>query len=466
MNQWADTRVRPYVTLPLPPPIKGGGNLLLVNFYGDFREMYSYEKQVLPNGLRVLYIQLPHIHSVVMASYIGVGSRYEAEEELGLTHVLEHMLFRGTKSFQSSLEFLQAVDDTGGEIEAYTSPEHSAVLLQVHSKYCQKGLKLLGDVVLGGRFRQEDLVTEKLIIQEEIGQFMDNKGDYICIDDLSYNLMWKTGDLDASSFGDKKTVEKISREDLERHYCRFFVPKNMVLCIGGNFDRKEMGKWVADSFGQFQGKLEVEKPFRAVEQKAPKIVFKNTPSRMIYLKLCHKAYPYKHPKVLITYLIADVLGGGTSSRLLSNIRERMGLVYEITSYPTLFSDVGSVDIYTYTKKANLEKTVKAIVEEIHKLVEDGITQEELKRTEERVFSQMQLAMDSPLSMASWFGIEELLISPEKPERPEVQSEKVHNIRLEEVAEVIKEIFVPEKRNLVAVGSTGWLERKRVRRLLG
>ncbi|MEK7242382.1 MAG: insulinase family protein, partial [Planctomycetota bacterium] len=169
--------------------------------------MYNYEKQVLPNGLRVLYIQLPHIHSVVMAAYIGAGSRYEAEEELGITHVLEHMLFRGTKSFQSSLEFLQAVDDTGGEIEAYTSPEYSAVLLQVHSKYCQKGLKLLGDVVLGGCFRQEDLATEKLIIQEEIGQFMDNKGDYICIDDLSYNLMWKTGALDASSFGDKKTVE-------------------------------------------------------------------------------------------------------------------------------------------------------------------------------------------------------------------------------------------------------------------
>ena len=427
--------------------------------------MYSYEKQILPNGLRVLYIQLPHIHSVVMAAYIGVGSRYESEEELGITHILEHMLFRGTKSFQSSLEFLQAVDDTGGEIDAYTSPEHSAVLLQVHSKYCQKGLRLLGDVVLGGRFRQEDLATEKLIIQEEIGQFMDTKGDYICIDDLSYNLMWKTGALDASSFGDKKTVAKISRENLEEHYRRFFVPENMVLCIGGNFDRKEAGKWVAEGFGQLQGKLEVQKPFHAVEQKAPKIVFKNTPSRMVSLKLCHKAYPYKHPKVLITYLIADVLGGGTSSRLLSNIRERMGLVYEIASYPTLFSDVGSVDIYTYTKKANFEKTVKAIMGEIHGLVEQGITQEELRRTEERVFSQMQLTMDSPLSMASWFGIEELLISPDKPERPEVQAEKVHNVKLEEVAAVTKEIFVPEKRNLVAVGSTGWLERKRVRRLL-
>lgn len=428
--------------------------------------MYSYEKQVLPNGLRVLYIQLPHLHSVVTAVYIGVGSRYEAEEKLGLSHFLEHMLFRGSKGFQSSFELLQAVDDIGGEIDAYTSPEHSAVLLQVHSKYYQKGLRLLGAVVLGGYFRPEDLETERRIIQEEIGQFMDSKGDYICIDDLSYNLMWRTASLDAASFGDKKTVEKISKEDLESHYCRFFVPDNMVLCISGNFDRREAEKCIADIFGRFHGKLEVEKPLFAVEQKAPRSVFKHTSSRTVYFKFCHKAYPYKHPKVLITYLIADVLGGGISSRLLSNIRERLGLVYEINCYPTLFSDVGSVDIYTYTKRTNFEKTVKAIMEEIYKLVEYGITQEELERTEKRVFSQMQLTMDSPMAMAGWFGIEELLVSPDKPERPEVQAEKVHNIKLEEVAEVTREIFVPERRNLVAVGSTSWWERKKIRKLLG
>jgi predicted Zn-dependent peptidase len=428
--------------------------------------MYTYEKQVLPNGLRVLYIQLPHIHSVVMAAYVGVGSRYEAEGKLGISHVLEHMLFRGAKEFKSSLELLQAVDDIGGEIDAYTSPEHSAVLLQIHNKYFQRGLYLLSDVVLGGNFRPEDLETEKLIIQEEIGQFTNEKGDYICIDDLAYNLMWRTESLNVSSYGDKRTVERVSSQDLEEHYCKFFVPENVVLCISGNFDRQEAEKWVADIFGQFQGKLGVRKPPQAEEQKGPRTAFKKSPSRTVHLKLCHKSFPYKHPKVLITYLVADVLGGGTSSRLLSNIREKLGLVYEIASYPTLFSDVGSLDIYTYTKKANFEKTIKAIMNEINKLVRYGITPDELKRTEERVFSQMQLVMDSPLAMSNWFGIEELLISPEKPERPEVQSEKVHNIRLDEVSEVVREIFVPERCNLAVVGPIGWMERKKVRKLLG
>ncbi len=428
--------------------------------------MYSYEKQVLPNGLRVLYIHLPHIHSVVMAAYVGVGSRYEEEQKLGISHFLEHMLFRGSRSFKSSLELLQAVDDIGGEIDAYTSPEHTAVLLQVHSRHCQRGLELLADVVLGGHFREVDLETERRIIQEEIGQFMDSKGDYICIDDLSYNIMWKTGSVSAASFGDKRTISKISREDIEEHYWRFFVPENMVLCVSGNFNKESTARWVGDVFSKFYGNLEVQKPLLTIEQKTPRNFFRKITSKTIYMKLCHRAFPYRHPKVLIMYLIADVLGGGISSRLLSSVRESLGLVYEISSYPTLFSDVGSVDIYTYTKKANFEKTVRAIMDEIKKLVDHGITQTELKRIEERVFSQMQLTMDSPISMASWFGIEELLISPSKPERPEVQAEKVHNIKPEEVAEVIREIFAPERRNLVVVGSTSWWERKKIRKLLG
>ncbi|HHT9117405.1 MAG TPA: M16 family metallopeptidase [Candidatus Hypogeohydataceae bacterium YC38] len=427
--------------------------------------MYTYSKEILPNGLRILYIQMPHIHSVVMAAYVGVGSRYEVEEKLGLSHLLEHMLFRGPRGFRSSFELLQTIDDIGGELDAYTSPEHSAILIQVHKKHCKQGLEILGDILLGGKFRHEDMETEKHIVQEEISQFMDNKGDYICIDDLSYNLMWKKGSMNAASFGDRKTIARISREDLEGHYSRFFVPENVVLCMSGNFDKEEASLWVRNIFENFQGKLDVEKPGLSTDQKAPRCIFKKVHSQMIHFKLCHKAYPYKHPNVLIMLLITDVLGGGISSRLLSNVRERLGLVYEITSYPTLFSDVGSIDIYTSTKRTNFGKTARAIMDEVHKLVEYGISPEELRKTEERVFSQMQLTMDSPLGMANWFGTEELMIRPEKPDTPEVQAEKVHNIRLEEVSRVVKDIFVPEKRNLVVVGAAGWWERRKVRRLL-
>lgn len=419
----------------------------------------------MPNGLRILYIHMPHVHSMVAAAYIGMGSRYESDEKLGISHLLEHMLFRGPLGFKDSLELLQAVDDIGGEMDAYTSPEHSAILIQVHKRHGRRALEILGSILLGGNFREGDIYTEKHIIQEEMGMFLDTKGDYVCIDDLSYNLMWKTGSLNSTPFGDKKTIESISKRDLEEHYERFFVAENIVICISGNFSKTRTHGWMKDIFGELRGRLTVSKPPLIVEQEAPKCVFKKVPSQTTHIKLCHKAYPYKHPDVLITLLISDVLGGGISSRLPSNIRERLGLVYEITSHPTLFSDVGSVDISTSTKKANFERTIVAIMDEVKRLVEEGVSRDELKRTEERVYNHMQFTMDSPLAMANWFGTEELLISPGEPDRPEIQAQKVHDIKPDGVARVVREIFVPAKRNLVVVGPTGFRERKRIKKLI-
>lgn len=427
--------------------------------------MYIYSKEVLANGLRVIYIEMPHIHSVVMSAYIGVGSRYEEEKKLGISHLLEHMLFRGTKRFKNSFELFQAIDNIGGDIDAYTSPEYSATIIQVHNKHIEKGMRILGDILLGGNFRSDDIEIERRIIQEEMKQFVDVKGDYVGIDDMSFSLMWKDGSAEAPLFGDEKIIAALSTEDLNIHYKKFFVPDNIVLCISGNFKKDTVARYVSEIFKNLQGKFSGQKPPLKTTQTEPRYLFKKSPSQTTSFKLCHKAYPYKHEKVIIMLLLADVLGGGISSRLSLNVREKLGLVYDITSYPTMFSDVGSIDIYTSTKKENFERTTKAVMDEVHKLFHEGITEQELNRTEERVFSQTQLIMDSPLAMANWFGIEELLIAPETPDTPEKQAQKIHNIKLEDVHKAISEIFVPEKRNFIVVGTFSWLNKKHTIALL-
>jgi len=266
-------------------------------------------------------------------------------------------------------------------------------------------------------------------------------------------------------FGDEKTITGITVEDLKAHYERFFVPENMVLCISGNIKKEQVIHLINKSFGNLQGKFTGEKPPLKTTQTEPRYLFKKSPSQTVSFKLCHKAYPYKHKNVLITLLISDVLGGGISSRMSLNVREKLGLVYDIACYPTMFSDVGSIDIYTSTKKSNLEKTTKAVMDEIHKFYREGITEQELKRTEARVFSQTQLIMDSPLAMANWFGIEELLLAPQMPDTPEKQAQKIHDIKLEDVQKVISEIFVPEKRNFIVVGAFSWLSKKHTISLL-
>jgi len=427
--------------------------------------MYTYTKDVLANKLRVIYLEMPHIHSVVLSAYVGVGSRYEEEKKLGISHLLEHMLFRGTKRFKNSFELLQSIDNIGGESDAYTSPEYSAITIQVHNKYIERGLILLGDIVLGGNFKPNDIAMEKCIIQEEMKQFVDVKGDYVCIDDMSFCLMWKEGKAATPLFGDEKTIAALTDDDLCAHYKKFFVPENIVLCISGNFKKKEVIRYIEDIFGDVKGQFSAQKPPLRVIQSEPKSLFKKSPSQTTSFKLCHKAYPYKHKNVLIMLVIADVLGGGIGSRLLLNLREKLGLVYEIACYPTMFSDVGSIDIYTSTKKENFEKTVHAVMDEVQKLYRKGISGQELKRTEERVFSQTQLIMDSPIAMSHWFGVEEMLIAPQTPDTPEKQAHKIHNIKLEDVRHAISEIFIPEKRNLIVVGHYNVTGKRRAIELL-
>lgn len=427
--------------------------------------MYKYTKETLPNGLRVVYLEMPHIHSVVFAAYIGMGSRYESEDRLGLSHFLEHMLFRGTKGFKDSFEMLQALDSVGGDVDAYTSPEHSAIIVQVHNKHWEKGLRILSDIVLGGNFRAEDVETERSIIKEEISHFLDVKGDYVCIDDLSYNLMWRGNSLNAASIGSEEIISRFKTDDISAHYRKHFVPENIVLCVSGNVEKEKGNNVVRELFGGFSGKLTIERPPLQSGQESPRHFFKKSPASLVCFKLCHKAYPYKHPDVVVMQLIADVLGGGISSRLLFNVREKLGLVYDIGAYPTMFSDVGSIDILTSTKPANFDKTAKAVIEEVNSLVEHGITPEELRRTEERVFTQTQFVMDSPLLIANWFGIEELLMSPQSPDTPEKQAQKVRDVKQERISQVIADIFTPKKRNLVVVGPFKWRDKRKVTALI-
>ena len=426
------------------------------------RRMYAYDKVTLANGLRVLFLDMPHVHSVVCAAYVGMGSRYDPPEAAGLSHLVEHMVFRGARGYDDSLGLLEAVDDIGGAADAFTCPEYSAFILSAHTRNAAKAVQILSDLLLGGNFRAEDLELEQDIVIEEIGAFRGPGDDYVSIDDMAYNLMWKTDGSGIPSFGTERSIRAFTVADVRRHHERLFVPPSMVLCVAGRFDRKELEGTIADAFGsQFGEKLQVDSRI-ADEQDAPRSRFFPFRSSTVQVKLCHKAFSYRHPHLMAMLIIADVLGGGVSCRLMTGVRERAGLVYDIACVPTLFGDVGSVDVLTRTSKGNLIKTVRAVLDELDRLVQDGITEHELRRTEESVFTQMHYVMDSSLEMANWFGVEELLSEPETPETPEIQAEKVRNVSQDEVLDVLRQIFRPSRRNLVVLGPCGWWKRLKIR----
>ena len=427
--------------------------------------MYTYDKLALANGLRIIFVDMPHVHSMVCTAYVGMGSRYEAPQQAGLSHLVEHMLFRGARSYDDSLGLLGAVDDIGGAADAFTSPEYSVFTLSVHPRHGCKAVQIMIDLILGGEFRQKDLDLEREIVLEEISAFRGSRGDYVCIDDMAYNLMWKRNGAGSTSFGTDRSIKSFTVGDLRRHYESFFVPEGTVICIAGRFDREVVEEMIAEAFGPLSGTKPEVNAEVSDEHDGPKSQFVRYPSQAVQVKLCHKAFSYRHPHFTAMLIIADVLGGGVSCRLMTNVRELAGLVYDITCAPMPFGDVGSLDIMTSMSKGNLVKTVRAVIDEIDRLTQDGITEQELRRTEERVFSHIHYVMDSTLDMANWFAEEELLNEPETPETPEVRAEKVRNVSCDEVLDVSRQIFKPSRRNLVALGPTGWWKRMQVRDML-
>ncbi len=427
--------------------------------------MYSYDKKTLSNGLRVIFLHMPHVHSVVCSAFVGMGSRYETPEQAGLSHLVEHMLFRGARGYKNSQELLEAIDDFGGASDAVTCPEYSAFITSAHARRAEDALRVLIDLLLGGDFREEDLRVEREIVIEEIGAFKGADGDYVSIDDMAYDLMWKRKQTHAPSFGTERSLRSFTVDDLRAHYERFFTPRAMVLCLAGRFDRGALERRIEDELGGLAGDKPQVEGAVADDQRRPQCLFARFPSAGVHVKLCHKAFSYRDPELTAMLIAADILGGGVSCRLMSAARERAGLVYDISCAPTLFRDVGSIDIHTRTSRGNLVKTLRVILDELDRLVQEGVTERELRRTEESVFTQMHYVMDSSMEMANWFGVEELLSEPETPETPERQAEKVRNTTKEEVDNLLRRVFRPDRRNLVVVGQTGpWLK-WRARRLL-
>ena len=168
------------------------------------------------------------------------------------------MLFRGTKRFKNSFELLQAIDNIGGDSDAYTSPEHSAVVIQVHNKHVKKGLEILSDIILGGNFKPDDIEVERRIIQEEMKQFVDVKGDYVGIDDMSFSLMWKDGSTEAPLFGDEKTIAAVTEEDLNTHY-KNSLSRRTSSSASVEISRKSRStRHIKELFGNLQGKFSAQ----------------------------------------------------------------------------------------------------------------------------------------------------------------------------------------------------------------
>ena len=427
--------------------------------------MAEYEKTILPNGLRVIKSPMPHLHSAVAAVYVKAGPRFEPRDLNGISHFVEHMIFKGTPQYPDPIRFSEALSRIGAEINASTMAEHSEIALTTHSKYFVEGLALLADMLLQPLFDAGQIERERPVIANEMARDFDDTGETMDIDEISYELMWPEVAYSFNILGRPENIERFTRDDLTGHYERFYTPENMVLSIAGNFGADGLDDRLAELFGSIKRPAHRPEAVTPALQERPLSQFRHAHTQTSHIKLCHKACSYRDPNLATTLVLNDLLGGGVSSRLFSVLRETEGLVYDISSAPSLLSDVGSIDVYTSTTSEHVVRTVDAVLDVMDQIAGDGINDGELETYKQRVACHLDLLLDSPVEMSEWYGVRELLIEPETLETTEQEAARLRAVTNDDIVNMARDVFAPDRRSLVVVGPCGWTQRRKIRKSL-
>ncbi len=367
------------------------------------KEVRNIRRQELPNGLTVITEQMEHIRSASIGIWLQTGSRDEDPEWNGISHFIEHMVFKGTKH-RTAEEIARQVDSIGGNMDAFTAKECICFNVKVLDEHVPTALDILSDLVLNPVFDAADITRERGVIMEEIKMDADNP-DYLVHEIFTQNF-WKDHPLGKPILGTKETVKRFEREPILDAYAHRFAPGNIIVSAAGNLDHDRFVELVTKHF-------EHMKPMsNGFHSAAPKIVsritLRNKKSlEQVQLCLGVPAHPIAHEKRHAGYILNTVLGGGMSSRLFQNIRERQGLAYSIYSDLNPYRDTGCLAVYAGTSLASAAKVVQSVVSEFHKLKTEPVPDEELRRSKAQLKGSLMLSLESSTSRMSNLARQEM-----------------------------------------------------------
>ncbi len=384
-------------------------------------------RTVLPNGVRIVTEAMPHVRSVSAGIWISTGSRREVPEENGICHFIEHMLFKGTET-RSAEQIARSVDSIGGNLDAFTSKELVSFNTKVLDEHLPLAFDVLSDLVLHPAFRAEDVEREKGVILEELKMDADNP-EYLVHEIFSANF-WKGHALGKPILGTKETVRRFDRKRVVEYYRRHYVPANFTITAAGHLTHEAIVDLVRQRFEEL--------PPRPADQPDPmpathaSIAVRNKKAlEQVHLCLGVPSYPLSHEDRFSAYILNTLLGGGMSSRLFQNIRERLGLAYSVFSELNPYRDTGCLAVYAGTSVESARKVIGCIMDEFCRLKREPVGEEELQRAKDYMKGSLMLSLESTNSrMANlarqemyfgrFFSLDELVDSIDRVSTGDVQ----------------------------------------------
>jgi len=364
-----------------------------------------YQKTTLDNGLRVITVTMPHTRSVSICIFIGVGSRYETEAEAGVSHFIEHLLFKGTPKRETSKVISEAIEGVGGILNGGTDKELTIYWCKVAQPHFELALDVLADMLLHSKFDSQDIEKERQIIIEEINMSKDSPAQRV--DMLIDGLLWPKHPLGRDTAGSKESVAAITRDTMLDYRQGQYLPNNTVVTIAGNIQHQQMVTAVGQAVGNWTNQRERSGYLAYKEQPAQRLHVETKDTEQVHLCLALPGLSLFHPKRFTLDLLNVVLGGGMGSRLFTEIRDKLGLAYSIHSYVDHFLDSGSVTVSAGVEPKNLVTVTKSILEQLS-LLRETVPESELSKAKELSKGRLLLRMEDSRNVAGWVGGQEIL----------------------------------------------------------
>ncbi|MFN0172074.1 MAG: M16 family metallopeptidase [Bryobacteraceae bacterium] len=389
--------------------------------------MRDIEMTRLANGVRVITEVMPHVRSVSAGLWVASGSRREKGPETGLCHFIEHMLFKGTGR-RSAEDIAREVDSIGGNLDAFTSKEVVCFNIKVLDEHLDKGFDVLADLVLNPVFREEDINKEKGVILEEL-KMEEDSPDYL-VHEIFCSNFWKDHPLGKPILGNKETIRGFDRPAIDEYYRRMYVPSDMVLTAAGNLNHGHVVKLADQHFSSLETRP--PSPPDLAPSTHARIALRNKKSlEQVHLCMGVPSYPLPHQERFGCYILNTLLGGGMSSRLFQNIRERQGLAYAVFSELNPYRDTGLLAVYAGTSIESTPKVVTSVLKEFRQLKAEPVPADELRRAKDHLKGSLMLSLESTASRMSnlarqemyfgrFFTLDELIDSIEAVKTEDIQ----------------------------------------------
>lgn len=404
-----------------------------------------YKKHVLENGLTIIGEEIPYVKSISLGVWINAGSRIEDEEISGVSHFIEHMLFKGTRN-RTSKQIASEIDNLGGQINAFTSKECTCYYVKLLDSHIDIGIDVLSDMILNSKFNEDDLDKERSVIIEELKMYEDSP------EDLAYDLLteniYKNDPLGMNIIGTEESLKRLNREKLLDYFNKYYVPNNSVIAISGNFNFDEIINKIEEKFKVWK-KKDVNVDIKKAEFKSC-FLTKNKDIEQVNLAMSLEAVPLENDKeVYALAVINTVFGGSISSRLFQKIREEKGLVYSIYSSQSLYRKCGELGIFASMSNEHLKEVYESIIEEIKTMKKYYLTDQEIKESKEQLKGSYILGLESTSSRMMSIGRSLLLNN--KVESTDDILKSIDNVDRETVKIVIDKIFNLDKLGVCIVG---------------